>query len=740
MATAEFLKDAMDAWRMSDTAESTLRQNMLSDMRFRATKDFWPSDIEADRIRDGRPVLKINELPQYIKQITNQERASRPGIQVNPQDSGADPKTAIALQGIVRMIETNSNADVAISTAADHQVTMGRGIIRVTTEYTHDRSFEQDIRIRRVTDPFGVFLDPTIEELDGSDAEFAHHVIDLTKNRFISRFGEDSFRAYTNFMSTSSRLPSWAMGGCYRISAYYYKKTDRIKIVEVEYPDYINGQLQMSRVVMRKADLTEPLPDSWRVIEERDTTEDRVYYALITPCEVLSGNDARTEGRPFPCRYIPFVPVIGDEIRVDGEVDYRGIVRDAQSPTKMKTYWLSSLTEIIGQAPRAPYIGFEGQFKGHEAKWRMANRKNYPYLEVVPMTIGGTPAGFPQRQQYEPAIQAVTTAFQIADQVNKGVIGMYEPSLGQQGPEQSGRAILARQRRGDIGTSNFGENLGISIRHVGRICVDMIPRVYAPGRVLKILGVNEKPEAILVHGGLSKDEAARLAQGVDGIYDLSLGRYDVSISTGPSLPSRRAEAVEAMLQLVQAKPEMIQVMGDLLVKNMDWPGAAEIAERIRRTIPAHILGDTEIPEGLPPEVQDMVRELQQRAEQAEQANAVKFKDIESKERIATAKITSDQQIADIGAKVDIMIAKLKADTEKTKLQMDAFLKRLEQQMQMHQTQAEREHESRIAAAELDDAAADRQQQREDNEADRVVAREKNSAAVSRKSTGRPKEK
>lgn len=731
--TTEFLKTAIDRWRFSDDAESHLRQDMLSDIRFRATRDFWPADIEAERIRDGRPVLKINELPQYIKQITNQQRANRIAIQVNPHDSDSDPKTATAIQGLVRNVEVNSNADVAYATAFEHQVTMGRGYVRLTTEYLPG-TFDQDIRIKRVPDPLSLYNDPTIAELDGSDSRFCHYIEDIPKDRFKEMFGEDAIASYTAFMKTGQRLPMWAAAGCYRVSHYYYLETSTATLVEIEYLDFRNIETgpALVRATVDKSALPDDMPPEWRIVQEREDEIVQCYYALITPCEVLSGNDERTGGRPFPSRYIPVVPFVGDEIRADGEVDYRGIVRDSKSPTKMKSYWLSSMTEVIGATPRAPYIGYEGQFKGHEVKWRNANRKNFPYLEVVPMTIGGHPAPIPQRQQFEPAIQAMAAVFQISDNVTKGTIGMYEPSLGMQGSEQTGRAILARQRKGDQGTSNFGENANISIRQVGRIVVDMIPRVYAPGRVLRVLGVNDRSEAIMVNTDLSRGEAQRIADGVAGIYDIWSGRYDVSTSAGPSLPSRRAEAVEAMLQLVQSEPSLLKVMGDLLVKNMDWPGAAEIAERIRRTIPAHILGDEDGAEmeGMPPEVRNMLTQLKQQLAEAQQANAVKYEDIKSRERIAERKIQSDQKIAEIEAKVDVMIAQMKADSEAAKRNMEAFLKRLE----IHMSQ---QHDIRLAAIDHEERSTDRLiEQRTsdlDREATRETARDKASATKSRSS-------
>jgi len=79
--------------------ESVLRQHMLDDFEFLVPGNQWPEGIKSDRYQDGRPCLEVDRLTQPIKQITNQQRQTRPAIQINPVDSGADPKTADVLQG-----------------------------------------------------------------------------------------------------------------------------------------------------------------------------------------------------------------------------------------------------------------------------------------------------------------------------------------------------------------------------------------------------------------------------------------------------------------------------------------------------------------------------------------------------------------------------------------------------------------------------------------------------------------
>jgi hypothetical protein len=57
--------------------------------------------------------------------------------------------------------------------------------------------------------------------------------------------------------------------------------------------------------------------------------------------------------------------------------------------------------------------------------------------------------------------------------------------------------------------------------------------------------------------------------------------------------TKRQEALEAMAQILQGNPELWKVAGDLFVKNMDWPGAQEMAKRLAKTIDPKLMSDTD---------------------------------------------------------------------------------------------------------------------------------------------------
>ena len=203
----------------------------------------------------------------------------------------------------------------------------------------------------------------------------------------------------------------------------------------------------------------------------------------------------------------------------------------------------------------------------------------------------------------------------------KAVTGIHDASLGAPGNETSGRAILMRQREGDVGTFVYIDNLARAIRHAGRILVDLIPHIYDTERTMRILGED---------GGETFAVINQAALGPDGpvvLNDLSAGKYDVEVTTGPSFSTKRIEAAESMMAFVQAVPPAAALIGDLIARNMDWPGAEAIAERLRKALPPGIDGDA--PGGLQLPPPDPIAQLA--AAQAQAGLAKTAAEIEGKQ-------------------------------------------------------------------------------------------------------------
>lgn len=291
----------------------------------------------------------------------------------------------------------------------------------------------------------------------------------------------------------------------------------------------------------------------------------------------------------------------------------------------MFNYWRSTSTEMVALAPRAPFIGPEQAFKGLEDKWSSANTANYAYLEYK-----GNVA--PQRQPFQgPDAGALQEALNASDDM-KATMGLYDASLGAKSNETSGKAIMARQREGDVSTFHFMDNMARAIRHAGRILIDLIPHVYSKDRIVRVMGEDGQPQsvqlgkpvAIMGKDGQPQMQPAvgpdgRPVQGADGqpqmvpltrIYDLSAGKYDLTVTTGPSFTTRREEAATQMTEMIRAFPQAAPVIGPRLARNLDWPEADEIADDLKALAPK--------PGGLPPEVQQLIQKGQQTIQQLTQ--------------------------------------------------------------------------------------------------------------------------
>ena len=575
---ADFMVTARSRFNQAIEANGENRVSEVEDLKFAAGSSDngfqWPEKIRNMRENDpngARPVLTINKLPQHIKLVTNEQRQNRPSVKVIPVDDKGDPEVAKILDGIVRHIEVNSDADVAYDTACENQVTIGEGYFRILTDYLDENSFEQDILIKRIRNSFSVYMDPNIQDPSGADQKWCFITDELSKDEFKAQYPK-------------AQVSDWELegqGDQYRS----WFENDRIRIAEY----FCFEETEKTIYLMEDGSVVDVVPEGMVSVKERKTKVPKVCWYKINGCEVL-------EKRDWAGKYIPVVRVVGNEFDIEGKLIISGIVRNAKDAQRMYNYWTSTEAEAIALAPKSPFVGAAGQFENYEDKWQSANIKNYAYLEYNPIDINGHPVPPPQRQM-PPMVQAgIVAAKNAAAGDIQATVGQYNPSLGAEAQEKSGVAIRARQRQADVGTFHYVDNLSRAIRHCGRILLDLIPKIYDTQRVARILGEDGEPDHAKINPEQQvpvQDEMGEDGKAIGKIYNPGIGRYDVSVIVGPSYTTKRQEAVESMSQLLQGNPQLWGVVGDLFVKNMDWPGADEIAERIKKTIPPQLIEQDE---------------------------------------------------------------------------------------------------------------------------------------------------
>jgi hypothetical protein len=589
----DMLATMRSRFSMAVSAYSESREDELDDLRFEAGSPDnqwqWPADVLATRgsvqgqTINARPCLTINKLPQHVHQVTNEQRQNRPSVKVIPVDDNADVEVAEIFEGVIRHIEYISDADVAYDTACENQVTYGEGYIRVLTKYCDDNTFDQDIYIGRIRNSFSVYMDPTIQDPTGADAEWCFITEDMTKAEYERQFPD------------AAPISSIMQQGVGDSSLSQWLTEDTVRIAEYFYIDHTPSRLNLYRgnisVVENSPEDKQMKEMGQKPIKSRTADVKKVKWLKTNGFEILQEQE-------WAGCYIPVVRVVGNEYEVDGRLYVSGLIRNAKDAQRMYNYWVSQEAEMLALAPKAPFIGYGGQFEGYEQQWKTANTTNWPYLEVNPDVTDGAGAVLPLPQRAQPpmASSGLLQAKAGASDDIKSSTGQYDSSLGATSNERSGRAILAREKQGDTGTYHYIDNLARAIRHIGRQLVDLIPKIYDTERVARIIGIDGEVKSAKINPEQPEpikkivDESGIV---IEKIYNPSVGKYDIAVSTGPSYMTKRQESLDAMSQLLQGNPQLWQVAGDLFVKNMDWPGAQEMAKRFAKTIDPKLLNDAE---------------------------------------------------------------------------------------------------------------------------------------------------
>jgi hypothetical protein len=579
--------------QMTLSALSESREDELDDLRFYAGSPDnhwqWPADVLATRgavqgqTINARPCLTINKLPQHVRQVTNDQRQNRPSGKVIPADDNADPEVAEIYNGMVRHIEYISDADIAYDTACENQVAYGEGYIRILTEYCDDDTFDQDIKIMRVRNSFSVYMDPTIQDPCGADAKWCFITEDLQREDYERLFPDASPISSLQTLGIGDQSISiWINEDTVRIAEYYYIEYEKATLHL--YPGNITAFEGSPEAKQLKMMGVKP-------VRTRQVDAKRVKWCKTNGYEFLEKSDWAGD-------YIPVVRVVGNEYEVDGKLYVSGLVRNAKDAQRMYNYWTSQEAEMLALAPKAPFIGYGGQFEGYETQWKTANTQNWPYLEVNPDVTDGAGAVLPLPQRAAPPLPQtglIQAKMGASDDI-KSTTGQYDVSLGATSNERSGKAIMARERQADTGTYHYVDNLARAVRHVTRQLVGLIPKIYDTQRVARIIGLDGDTDMVKLDP--TQQEPVKEIRDennivIDKIYNPGVGRYDVVVTTGPSYMTKRQEALDAMGMILQSNPQLWQVAGDLFIKNMDWPGAQEMAKRFEKIIDPKIMADSD---------------------------------------------------------------------------------------------------------------------------------------------------
>jgi hypothetical protein len=643
MADDDLLKEAKAKWSLASDGESDNRTSYEDDVRFARHEEQWPEDVRKQRELQGKPCLTISKLNAFSRQVVNDSRQNKPAIKVHPADSGADPETAEVINGLIRNIEYTSNADVAYDTAVDCAVNGGWGYIRVGLDYAYHDSFDMDLSIQRVANPLSIYGDPNSTEADSSDWMDAFVVDRLSKDQFKAKYGET--KTIVDWDDTSWHDEAWRDGDDCMTAEWWHRVEEEVKIAQFQNVQTGEIQTYSAETIEKSAELQTFIEMGLLQFKrERMGKSYKVTQRILTGAEVLKTND-------WAGCYIPIIPVYGDEYNIKGKRYFRSLIHSAKDAQRQFNYWRSTATEIAGKTPRVPFIGPEGAFDIDD-NWSTANRLDHPFLEYK----GAVP---PQRQPMDigPAAGVLQEALNASDDM-KAVIGLYDASLGARSNETSGKAIMARQREGDVSTFHFIDNMSRAIRHTGRILIDLIPHVYTGERIIRVMGEDGQPKNVPLNKEYPKvdektgqPEMDETGQVVMALHDFSAGKYDLTVTTGPSFTSRREESAYQMTEMMRALPASAPILGKHLAKNLDWPGADEIAEELEQ------LGK---PPEIPPELQQAIEVGKKKIAEQEQ----QIQQLTQDRSLDEAKLQADIQASQVEAENKVKIALIDIEAEK----------------------------------------------------------------------------
>ncbi len=543
----------------------------LDDLRF-ADGDQWPASLKADRNADGRPCLVINKVPTFADQVIGDIRQNEPGIKVKPVDSKADPKTAEIFTGLIRNIEVQNDAETAYDTAAESAVYCGIGAWRVGTDYTDDDQFEQDITISRIKNPFTIYWDPAAQKWQKEDGQYCFITEKIPKKEFERQYPKASLMP---FEGGKDKDPYWGDDKNIRVVEYFKKEPIEKTLYLVQRTDPMTGQPGEIYITEMK-----PEPDrlpGWKILKERKVESYKIKWWKANQAEILEGPV------DWPGRYIPIVMVYGKEINIEGRTNYRGVVRYAKDPQRLYNFARSTSAEVISLAPKAPYLVTTKMIGNYQNLWDNAHKRSYPYL---PYDIDAqAPGAMPKRAEPIGVNTGVQAEIMMSDQELHDTTGLQLASMGKKSNEKSGRAIIARQREGDVANFAYYDDLARALRYEGKILVDLIPKIYDTARIIRILNKDGTDKFVPVNQPFTEEENG---QQIQKIYDLTVGKYDVVVAIGPSYTTERQETAENMLAFVSAVPQAGMLIADLIAKNMDWPGADEIEKRLKLLLPPQL--------------------------------------------------------------------------------------------------------------------------------------------------------
>lgn len=670
-AVRKFVEESLDRWAASDEADKPQRKRSLEEVEFNSGKH-WDADMQKEREDKDRVVIQINRTPQYLNQVSNEQRMSRPTILVKPTGHKSDPKTAGVKQGMVRSIEKRSGAEGIRDDAFYRMLEKGWAYYRVTPEFEHARSFRQVIRTKPIENDFAVYGDPGALRKDKLDSKWWHILEDMPIAEYKAAYPNSQMASMTGQVSLGDEVKEWVdyKKGVIRVAEYMYMVREPMLLYALPSknpasPYDYDGKFEDELTPEDRVSLVKDKATGKPLI--RHSVREKPYWCKINAVEVLEGNDDLTAGRPLLGKYMGIVPIVGRKVLVNGKYLYTGMVRDAMEPCLASDYWLSAITEMVALAPKSPWVAASKAIDNYREMWLDANVENQAVLVWDHEDESGKPIPQPFRNFGEPPIQAMTFILRFADEDLKRVMGIYSAGLGAPGPETSGIAIRNRQKESDVANYNYVDNLKESISLEARYYLDLIPHVYDQEQVVEIVRPEGEAETKAINIEFKADDGTMVK------YDME-AECDAEVEVGPSFDTQRQESAASMAEYLKMDPGAAPFIGDLIARNQDFPDSDLFEARLKHRVPPEALDDkgdnSQVPPKFMAQYKQNAQTLEQTTELLKQLQAEKDKrtdQYEHEKEMKAMELASQERRAELDNQVKLAAITSKSDMDEFKL-------------------------------------------------------------------------
>lgn len=656
----EFLALARKRFAAAAEDEKHLRDKFVSDLKFASPDgdDQWDPLVKMQREQAGRPAMSFPRCHTFVQQVSNEARQNKPQIKFAPRID-ADKDTADIYEGLARYIQYTSDAQIAYETAVEYSAGGSFGYYRFLTDYVDDESDELELKIVPVLDPLTIY-GVLVPACFNRRVLYAFVVEDMPKEEFKQLY-PDSEMASLSWADAEKEGEGWVGSETVRVAEYWYV-------------------------------------DEGKPEKGKRKPKSTVKFCKTNGLEVLA--DSETE---WPGSTIPIIPVLGKQMIMEGKPRLFSVVRPQKSAQQLINYSKSRIAETLSTSPISPFMVAEGQIDGYEKEWGTLNTVNRPFITYKVVDNSGRPIPPPERNTFEPPIQSLSAFVLQEVEDMKATTGIFDASLGNQGNEISGQAIIRRQQQSNLSTMHFMDNLERSFRKAGDVISELIPKIYDTARTIQILGEDEAPKIVKINQKHIDEK------GKPRNYNMTAGKYDVVVTMGRAFSSKRMESFDMMQQVLQTSPGLINMIGDIFFRNSDMAGADQLAERFKKMLPPQLQDQDE---AIPPQAQAAIAQAHQQM-QAMQGELSKFA-MERQAKVLEHQGKLQQIAAQNGA--DMALEKMKlenalaiAEVETKAQNVNERIAAVEDMMKQFHAQA---HESALAAQQAahQQAAAQQQQQ------------------------------